>query len=466
MATFDKARQGGESQQSSLATQAARQLANTTKTRPQMQGISPRWLLRMLEWVEVPGGTFRVNRRQSFTVGDGRLSFVNTGAVVQVIPHELAELPVLRGLEDEEVFKTLAGQFVQKEYGRGQVIKAQGDPAEHICLLAHGRANRVQRSQYGEESLLEVLSDGDHFGDESVIKTEDVWHYTVRAVTPCTVLELSESVFQGLLKRIPTLRAHIEKYKERLAKPQDKHGQAAISLSAGHSGEVILPGTFVDYDPSPRQYELNVAQTILRVHTRVTDLFNEPMDQLQEQLRLCIEALREQQEDQLLNNRDFGLLHNTDLKQRIHARSGVPTPDDMDELLSRRRRTRFFLAHPRTIAAFRQECSRRGIYPPETQVEGVTVASWRGVPFLPSDKIPISSDLTTSILAMRTGLDHQGVIGLHRTGLPDEVEPGVSMRKMDVDQKAIGTYLVSTYFSVAPLIADAVGMLENVELRS
>ena len=58
----------------SLSTAAARNLATTTKTVPQMQGISPRWLLRALPWEEVSGGTYRVNRRLSYAVGRGRVS--------------------------------------------------------------------------------------------------------------------------------------------------------------------------------------------------------------------------------------------------------------------------------------------------------------------------------------------------------------------------------------------------------
>ena len=64
----------------SLDTTAARNLATTTKTTPQMQGITSRWLLRMLPWVQVAGGTYRVNRRLSYAVGRGRVSFAKTGA--------------------------------------------------------------------------------------------------------------------------------------------------------------------------------------------------------------------------------------------------------------------------------------------------------------------------------------------------------------------------------------------------
>ena len=205
-------------------------------------------------------------------------------------------------------------------------------------------------------------------------------------------------------------------------------------------------------------------QTILKIHTRVSDLYNQPMNQTEQQLRLTIEALRERQEHELINNREFGLLHNADLKQRLHSRKGPPTPDDMDELLSRRRRSQLFLAHPRTIAAFHRECTRRALYPTPVEIGGQRVSAWRGVPLLPCDKIPISRAQTSSILAMRLGADHQGVIGLHHTGLPDEVEPGLSVRRMTIGDQAIQSYLVTTYLSAAVLVPDALGILEDVQI--
>jgi hypothetical protein len=220
----------------------------------------------------------------------------------------------------------------------------------------------------------------------------------------------------------------------------------------------------VDYEACPREYELSVAQTVLRVHSRVADLFNEPMNQIEQQLRLTVEALRERQEFELVNNADFGLLHNADLSQRIHTRTGPPTPDDMDELLCRRRKTRFFLAHPGAIAAFGRECSKRGLYPQTTDVDGRQVHAWRGVPVLPCAKIPVTESGTTAILAMRTGEDDAGVIGLRRTGLEDEREPGLNVRFRGIDAKGIISYLVSAYYSAAVLVPDALGILENVEI--
>jgi hypothetical protein len=208
-----------------------------------------------------------------------------------------------------------------------------------------------------------------------------------------------------------------------------------------------------------------VAQTVLRVHSRVADLYNEPMNQVEQQLRLTVEALRERQEHELVNNPDFGLLHNADLSQRIQTRTGPPTPDDLDELLaSVWKDPSFFVAHPRVIAAFGRECNKRGLYPHSVDVGGHRVPSWRGVPLFPCSKIGVSDGQTSSIMLMRTGEDAQGVIGLRQTGLPDEYEPGLNVRFMNIDAKGIIAYLVSAYYSAAVLVPDALGILENVEV--
>lgn len=72
-----------------------------------MQEITSRWLLRMLPWVETKGGAYRVNRRLSYAVGDGRIEFLQDGAHVRVIPRELGELALLRGFDDVDVLTAI-----------------------------------------------------------------------------------------------------------------------------------------------------------------------------------------------------------------------------------------------------------------------------------------------------------------------------------------------------------------------
>ncbi|MBG1243869.1 family 2B encapsulin nanocompartment shell protein [Nostoc sp. NZL] len=451
--------------QLSLSTAAARNLATTTKSAPQMQEITSRWLLKMLPWVQTKGGTYRVNRRLTYAIGDGRVTFTNTGAEVRVIPQELNELPLLRGFDDTEVLNALVSRFVQQEFAPGDIIVQLGQPANQVFLIAHGKVDKIGVGKYDEQTVLGVLADGDYFGDRILVEPQSNWDYTVQAVTRTTVLVLPQQAFRELLNQSQALQAHVDRFRSLPLVPQNESGEAAIEVTSGYVGELELPGTFVDYELSPREYELSVAQTVLRVHTRVADLYNEPMNQTEQQLRLTIEALRERQEHELINNRGFGLLHNADFKQRIYTRNGPPTPDDLDELLAKVwKEPGLFLAHPRTIAAFGRECNRLGIYPQSIDLGGHRVPAWRGIPIFPCNKIPITNTRTSSILLLRTGVEKQGVIGLHQTGIPDEYQPSLSVRFMGISEKAILSYLVTAYYSAAVLVPDALGILEDVQI--
>jgi len=301
-----------EETRSTLGEQAARQLANTTKTAPQWSGITPRWLVSLLPWTPVEAGTFRVNR---------------------VKP---------RATDEEDV--------------------------------------------------------------------------------ECSPDEREE-----------------------------------------------LPESFVDYEAPAREYTLNAVTTVVDVQTRVSDLFSHPHDQIREQLRLTIEKVKERQEAELVNNKTYGLLNQVAPSQRIKTRKGSPTPDDLDELITKVwKEPAFFLAHPRAIAAFGRECTRRGVPPPTIQLFGSPFLTWRGLPLIPSDKLYVTPGKDgggkTNILLLRTGEKKQGVVGLFQPGVPGEVTPSLSVRFMGINRKAIASYLISLYCSAAALTDDAIAALEDVEV--
>jgi hypothetical protein len=225
-----------------------------------------------------------------------------------------------------------------------------------------------------------------------------------------------------------------------------------------------LPVALSDYDAQPREYVLTSITTTIDVDTRVSDLFRSPMDQVKEQLTLTVEKLKEKQESELLNNRSYGLLNNADPDMRIKPRKGAPTPDDMDELIALVwKEPAFFLTHPKAIAAFGRECTRRGVPPATVNLFGAQFLTWRGLPIVPCDKVPLKGN-KTDVLLMRTGERKRGVVGLFQPGLPGEVSPSLSVRFMGINQLGGAQYLLSLYCSVAILTHDALGVLEGVSI--
>lgn len=239
---------------------------------------------------------------------------------------------------------------------------------------------------------------------------------------------------------------------------------SAIEVDCSAKDERDLPATFVDYEEWGREYVLNAVNTVVDVHTRVSDLYSSPHNQIKEQLRLSIETVKERQESELINNKEYGLLNNIAASQKVKSRSGSPTPDDFDELLTKVwKEPAFFLAHPQAIAAFGRECTRRGVPPPTVALFGSQFITWRGVPIIPCDKLKVTKG-KTNILLLRTGESRQGVVGLYQPNLPGQQSMGLSVRFMGINHKAIASYLVSLYCSLAVLTDDAIAVLENVDV--
>jgi hypothetical protein len=249
-------------------------------------------------------------------------------------------------------------------------------------------------------------------------------------------------------------------------------GHTPLDMLCDRTGNDNIPEGFVEYDTEPREYILDSISTIININTRVSDIYNNPFDQIHEQIRLAVESIHERQEIQFINDKNYGLLYNAADSQRLKPRNRYPTPDDLDELITKVwKEPSFFLAHPKAIAAFGRECTKRGVPPATVNLFGSPFLSWRGIPIIPTDKLfvdgqrnPAGSNGKTNILLVRTGEKKQGVIGLYQTGLQGEQGKGLSVRFMGIDNRGIGIYLLSLYCSAAVLADDALAVLEDVEI--
>ena len=244
-----------------------------------------------------------------------------------------------------------------------------------------------------------------------------------------------------------------------------KEGKADdIRIECSPSDSKDIPAAFIDYEEQPREYTLSTVTTTIEVQTRISDLYRSPMDQVREQLAVLIEMVKERQEGEILNNANYGLFSHVVPSQKVTTRAGAPTPDDLDELITKVwKEPAFFLAHPKAIAAFGRECTRRGVPPPTVTLFGSPFVTWRGIPLIPSDKVPVTGG-KTSVLLLRTGEKKRGVVGLFQPGLPGEAAPSLSVRLMGINQRGAAQYLISLYCSVAVLTDDAIAVLEGVDI--
>ena len=156
----------------------------------------------------------------------------------------------------------------------------------------------------------------------------------------------------------------------------------AIECSPGDGDK--LPTAFVDYEEQPREYTLCTVTTTIEVQTRISDLYRSPMDQVREQLAVLVEMVKERQENELINNANYGLL-----EQRRPVDERADAQGTADARRSGRADRQgvegagVLPGAPARIAAFGRECTSRGVPPPTVTLFGSPFLTWRGLPLDP-----------------------------------------------------------------------------------
>ena len=437
-------------------------LANTTKTVPQMGSITPRWLLRLLPWVDVEAGTYRVTASafsatnstglppRSWTVR--RSSPLTPSARSRCSPRWTTRRPT-----------SLPSSSRPSPSRRAPTCSARETSATNFYVVARGKLEVHANDASNGQVSLGLLLDGDSFGEMSLLNDQPR-NATITALQPSVLAFLSRAAFTKLLGSAPGLRERFEAVaRERMAGRRE----LLADLMAGHDGEPDLTSTFVDYDEFPREYSLSVVQTALRRYPGDRPLLEPdgpaaraaPADHREHARAPGMGGpqqprVRPAQQPQL-PDADPNALGSPDTRR--HGRAPVARVEGAG----------VFLAHPRTIAAFGRECTLRGVPPPTVNMFGSPMLTWRGVPLVPSDKIGVSGadgSMSSTILLMRVGEHRQGVVGLHQPRVGDPKLPSLVIRAKGIDEKGVSSYLVSLYFSAAVLTDDALGALESVSI--
>lgn len=157
----------------------------------------------------------------------------HAGRQARVTTRRLRRIPLFASI-DEAQLATLAGQFVVERFDAGEVIVAQGDHGDTFYLIVRGAAD-VLRSHNGEERRLDMLGDGDYFGEMALL-ADMPRTATVRATRPCLVLALGYQDFQALMAGSPALRGAIDQLvrvrEQRISAIQEHDGIAGGSAPA------------------------------------------------------------------------------------------------------------------------------------------------------------------------------------------------------------------------------------------
>src|SRR3954464_9032528 len=188
--------------QRSVTTAVARNLATTTKTSPKMMSITPRWLLSMLPWVHVHGGTYRVNRTKVELSKAERIEVALTNGVAAFPAEALRSVPIFSQVP-EPVLAQMANNFKTEEVSLGNKLIVEGEDLSKFFIIAQGQVEVLSKGVHGSNLRIALLTEGEFFGETDLVseKPSDV---TVRTITPCVLLTFSRKDLDSVLSETPT----------------------------------------------------------------------------------------------------------------------------------------------------------------------------------------------------------------------------------------------------------------------
>ena len=142
----------------------------------------------------------------------------------------LEDAPLFSVLHPDDLF-SLAEKFHPIRYGRGEVIFREGEPAERLFLVDHGRVKLSISSAHGQELLIAVLGRGSIFGELAVID-RGPRAMDARSMEDSTVYALDSLVFWTMLENRPALARRLLELMARRARRADQTSQDLIFFDA------------------------------------------------------------------------------------------------------------------------------------------------------------------------------------------------------------------------------------------
>ena len=184
--------------QRSVTTSVARNLANTTKTSPKMMSITPRWLLSLLPWVNVEGGTYRVNRTKVELSKAERIEVDLRDGALPVPARVAAQRAAVFASCPSRSWRGWRLASRPKKSRSATSWSSRGKTCSKFFILAQGQVEVLSKGVHGTDLRIALLTEGEFFGETDLVsdKPSDV---TVRTITPCVLLTLSRKDLDAVL---------------------------------------------------------------------------------------------------------------------------------------------------------------------------------------------------------------------------------------------------------------------------
>jgi CRP/FNR family cyclic AMP-dependent transcriptional regulator len=152
---------------------------------------------------------------------------------------DLKRVPLFSDLSEGDLVR-FAEVIREREYPRNSVILFEDDPGDSLYIVSSGQVKVVLIGEDGREVILSVLSDGDFFGEMSLIDDEPRSAHVI-AMKDSLLLVLRRDDFQQQINQHPSIAVKLLKVLvQRLRRADDKIGGLVLLDVNGRVAKLLL----------------------------------------------------------------------------------------------------------------------------------------------------------------------------------------------------------------------------------
>lgn len=152
---------------------------------------------------------------------------------------DLKRVPLFSDLSAAEL-ERFAEVAREREYPKNSVILFEDDPGDALYVVSGGQVKVVLIGEDGREVILSVLSDGDFFGEMSLIDDEPRSAHVI-AMRDSRLLVLRRDDFQQQLQQVPSIALKVLKVMvQRLRRADAKIGGLVLLDVNGRVARLLL----------------------------------------------------------------------------------------------------------------------------------------------------------------------------------------------------------------------------------
>jgi len=113
-------------------------------------------------------------------------------------------IPIFQSLSHEELVK-IAANVTHKQFKKGEILVYEGEKLDTLFIIRKGRIKLLKNTLQGKEQILNILTNGDFFGELNIFNMDAVANFSAYAMENIEICLLEQNKMNQIILENPSI---------------------------------------------------------------------------------------------------------------------------------------------------------------------------------------------------------------------------------------------------------------------